>query len=87
MAFYSRISTEDGSLGHKGLIMEPFSAYLEQIMLSAETEIALFACGPLPLMLEGSRSQSAIPPELSGLSGAKNGLRGRCLSWVCGRTA
>ena len=50
--FLLRISTEDGSLGHKGLIMEPFSAYLEQAMLSAETEIALFACGPFPLMLK-----------------------------------
>jgi len=51
-SFLLQISTEDGSLGHKGLIMEPFSAYLEQVMLSAKTEIALFACGPLPLMLK-----------------------------------
>jgi dihydroorotate dehydrogenase electron transfer subunit len=50
--FFLRISTEDGSLGHKGLIMEPFFAYLEQIMCSAETEITLFACGPLSLMLK-----------------------------------
>jgi dihydroorotate dehydrogenase electron transfer subunit len=50
--FLLRISTEDGSLGHKGLIMEPFFAYLEQMASSAETEISLFACGPLPLMLK-----------------------------------
>ncbi|MEW5800638.1 MAG: dihydroorotate dehydrogenase electron transfer subunit [bacterium] len=48
--FSLHISTEDGSMGHKGLIMEPFSDYLKQAMLSGKNEITIFACGPLPLM-------------------------------------
>lgn len=49
--FSLSISTEDGSLGHKGLITEPFYAFLEQMSrLSSGIEPVLFTCGPLPLM-------------------------------------
>ncbi|MCL6584891.1 MAG: dihydroorotate dehydrogenase electron transfer subunit [bacterium] len=49
LGFSLAISTEDGSLGQKGLISEPLAAFLEQ-MISCGLKPSLFACGPIPLM-------------------------------------
>ncbi len=39
-------ATDDGSLGHRGRVTEPLEAYLDQ----AEGPVALYACGPDPML-------------------------------------
>jgi dihydroorotate dehydrogenase electron transfer subunit len=58
LGFSLHVSTEDGSVGHKGLITEPLSSYLKQEALSQRTKITLFACGPFPLMLKIGEASS-----------------------------
>jgi dihydroorotate dehydrogenase electron transfer subunit len=72
------IATDDGSVGRPGLVTE-----LLRDLLSADAEIAVFACGP-PAMLEAVRSVCAehgVPAQLALESGMACGF-GACFGCV-----
>jgi dihydroorotate dehydrogenase electron transfer subunit len=58
-----RITTEDGSLGEKGLVTQPLQAELQR----AAAGRRLYACGPTPMLRAVSRlaEQFRVPAELS----------------------
>ncbi|RMD80132.1 MAG: dihydroorotate dehydrogenase electron transfer subunit [Lentisphaerae bacterium] len=47
LGFEVRITTQDGSLGEKGLVTEPFLAELQRL---DGGDCAVFACGPTPML-------------------------------------
>ena len=57
-----RITTEDGSLGEKGLVTQPLQAELQRVAAGR-----LYACGPTPMLRAVSRlaEQFSLPAELS----------------------
>jgi dihydroorotate dehydrogenase electron transfer subunit len=58
-----RITTEDGSLGEKGLVTQPLQAELQRV----PTGRRLYACGPTPMLraVSGLAEQFRVPAELS----------------------
>lgn len=58
-----RISTEDGSLGHKGLV----TSLLKRELASGESPDIIYACGPDPMLKETFRIAASfdIPCQLS----------------------
>ncbi len=58
-----RISTQDGSRGHKGLVTEPLRAELERTVQSRR----IFACGPTPMLRAVARlaEEFDVPAEVS----------------------
>jgi dihydroorotate dehydrogenase electron transfer subunit len=58
-----RITTEDGSLGEKGLVTQPLQAELQR----AAAGRRLYACGPTPMLRAVSRlaEEFRVPAELS----------------------
>jgi dihydroorotate dehydrogenase electron transfer subunit len=70
----SRVATEDGSIGHRGLVTELLT---DELDVAADVEV--YACGP-PGMLEAVRalcSQRAVPAQLALESGMACGF-GAC---------
>jgi NAD(P)H-flavin reductase len=75
----ARIATDDGSLGHHGLVTELLAAELEQ----AAGELEVYACGP-PQMLDAVRLMCAeheTPAQLALESGMACGF-GACFGCV-----
>jgi NAD(P)H-flavin reductase len=75
----ARVATDDGSVGHHGLVTELLEAELEE----AADEIEIYACGP-PAMLEAVRSvcaEHSIPAQLALESGMACGF-GACFGCV-----
>jgi NAD(P)H-flavin reductase len=74
----ARIATDDGSLGHHGLVTELLSNELDD-----EPHAEVYACGP-PAMLEAIRAlceQRAVPAQLALESGMACGF-GACFGCV-----
>ncbi len=73
-----RVATDDGSVGHRGLVTD----LIEQ-ELAADPHVELFACGPPP-MLEAVRAlcaDRAVPGQLALESGMACGY-GACFGCV-----
>jgi dihydroorotate dehydrogenase electron transfer subunit len=74
----ARVATDDGSVGHHGLVTELLAAELD-----ADPQAAVYACGP-PAMLEAVRvlcSQRDVPARLALESGMACGF-GACFGCV-----
>jgi dihydroorotate dehydrogenase electron transfer subunit len=74
----ARVATDDGSVGHPGLVTELLAAELER-----DVEVELYACGPPP-MLDAVRLMAAergVPAQLALESGMACGF-GACFGCV-----
>lgn len=74
----AKIATDDGSLGHRGLVTELLAAEL-----ASEPQAIVYACGP-PLMLEAVRAlceERELPAQLALESGMACGF-GACFGCV-----
>jgi dihydroorotate dehydrogenase electron transfer subunit len=78
-----QVSTEDGSAGHKGLVTEIFSQFLESYQLEEKNDKICFACGPLPMLeaLACITSRYQFPCQVSLESRMACGI-GACLGCV-----
>jgi len=77
---HAQLATDDGSVGHHGLVTELLSAQLDR---SADPHAEVFACGP-PAMLEAVRALCAardVPAQLALESGMACGF-GACFGCV-----
>jgi dihydroorotate dehydrogenase electron transfer subunit len=77
----ARVASDDGSVGHRGLVTDLLAAELER-----DPEAVVYACGP-PAMLEAVRSiceQGAIPAQLALEAGMACGF-GACFGCVVPR--
>ncbi len=77
----ARVATDDGSVGHAGLVTELLAAELER-----DSEAVVYACGP-GAMLEGVRSlceRRSVPAELALEAGMACGF-GACFGCVVPR--
>ena len=54
-----KVSTEDGSLGEKGMVTELLEDFLAKSASSDKVHITLFGCGPLPMLYALSKIASA----------------------------
>ncbi|MBI2841114.1 MAG: dihydroorotate dehydrogenase electron transfer subunit [Acidobacteria bacterium] len=54
------VSTEDGGMGHKGFITEPFAEYLAK-----STPPVIYACGPHAMLRRVAEIAGSVPTELS----------------------
>ncbi|HEV7884861.1 MAG TPA: hypothetical protein VGO81_14915, partial [Solirubrobacteraceae bacterium] len=73
-----RIATDDGSVGHHGLVTDLLAAALDE-----DTAATVYACGP-PAMLEAVRSRCAardVPAQLALEAGMACGF-GACYGCV-----
>jgi dihydroorotate dehydrogenase electron transfer subunit len=77
------ISTDDGSLGHHGLVTEPLMNYLERHEAELP-QMRIFACGPRPLLsaLNGIADRFHLPCEALLEERMACGI-GACISCVC----
>ncbi len=78
-----QVSTEDGSAGHKGLVTEIFSRFLENHQVEEDIDKICFACGPLPMLETLARitSRYRLPCQVSLESRMACGI-GACLGCV-----
>jgi dihydroorotate dehydrogenase electron transfer subunit len=77
----ARVATDDGSVGHRGLVTE-----LLEAELASDPHAAVYACGPAP-MLEAVRAlcaERALPAQLALESGMACGF-GACFGCVVPR--
>lgn len=72
------VATEDGTAGHHGLVTEPLLAYLD-----AAESVALYSCGPTPMMHAVDRiaRERGLPHQVSLEAPMACGI-GVCLSCV-----
>jgi dihydroorotate dehydrogenase electron transfer subunit len=74
----ARVATDDGSVGHRGLVTDLLAAQLDE-----DPHVVVYACGP-PAMLEAVRSLCAargVPAQLAMESGMACGF-GACFGCV-----
>ncbi len=73
------LATEDGSAGHHGLV----TAVLEQQLDAAEGPVALYSCGPTPMMraVDAIARERGLPHQVSLEAPMACGI-GVCLSCV-----
>jgi dihydroorotate dehydrogenase electron transfer subunit len=82
----ARVATDDGSLGHDGLVTELLAAELARWPSSELSRAAVYACGPAP-MLEAVRAlcaEHAVPAQLALEAGMACGF-GACHGCVVPR--
>jgi len=77
----TQISTDDGSLGHKGLVTELLKAALAEAQAE---KIMIYACGPKPMLsaVAGFALDKGIPCQVSLEEHMACGV-GACLGCVC----
>jgi dihydroorotate dehydrogenase electron transfer subunit len=61
-----RVTTEDGSLGEKGLVIQPLLAEIKNSKLKTQN-FKVFACGPTPMLKAVAKiaEEASVPAELS----------------------
>ncbi len=82
----AQVATDDGSVGHRGLVTELLAAELERWPISDRSHATVYACGPAP-MLEAVRAlcaARALPAQLALESGMACGF-GACFGCVVAR--
>lgn len=82
----AQVATDDGSVGHRGLITELLAAELESWPSSERSHATVYACGPAP-MLEAVRAlcaERSLPAQLALESGMACGF-GACFGCVVPR--
>lgn len=73
------LATEDGSVGHHGLVTEPLAEYLD----GCDRRVAVYSCGPTPMMraVDGIAAARDLPHQVSLEAPMACGI-GVCLSCV-----
>ncbi len=82
----AQVATDDGSVGHRGLVTELLAAELASWPISTRSHATVYACGPAP-MLEAVRAlcaERSLPAQLALESGMACGF-GACFGCVVAR--